>query len=195
MNRTILVALSALFILWLLYVIYNYKVAQTSYMHAPEKEAVMKYQIGQLKTKLETLKLEDSLKDVRYRKSIDSAQSLAREVIKVKTVYVKVREATDLKPDSINLLAEVQESRKVINKQDKHINALLKVNLEADELLKSRLDIITNLEDQLKIWPERFLNQESDHKAKLKRERRKGDGKFLKGAGLGAVLTVVFMFN
>lgn len=160
---------------------------------AQETEILLKSQIKRQSFEIKTLKSRDSVRSIAYQKLQDSVKKIAEPVEVIKVVYKKAVEATDLRPDSTNLLNEVTVGRKLIAAQSAHINALLTLNLEADKLIASKVAIICSQDTQIKLLTKRFDNMVAQKDEQIKQERKKGNRKFLRGVGLGTAIVAVLV--
>lgn len=113
------------------------------------------------------------------------SDSLASLKSRVRVVYLEAMEATDQNPDSLNLLNEVKLGRELIDRQEDHINGLLRYSATQDSLLAVRLEIIHNQDTLLSQWPERFENLRAQKDEEIRQERKKGNRKFWRGFGFG----------
>lgn len=156
-----------------------------------EREILLKNQIQRQGVQIKTLKSRDSVMSVAYMILQDSAKVIRDTVQVIKIVYKKAVEATDLRPDSTNLLNEVFLSRKLITSQEAHINALLTLNSEADKLLAFKNEIIAAQELQMVDWEARFNNIITVKNAEIKQEKKRGNKKFIKGAIIGAIIALL----
>lgn len=156
-----------------------------------EREILLKNQIQRQGLQIKTLKSRDSVMSVHYRSVQDSTKVIRDTVQVIKIVYKKAVEATDLRPDSTNLLNEVFLSRKLITSQEAHINALLTLNSEADKLLAFKNEIIAAQELQMVDWEARFNNIITVKDAEIKQEKKRGNKKFIKGAIIGAIIALL----
>lgn len=156
-----------------------------------EREILLKNQIQRQGLQIKTLKSRDSVMSVAYMSLQDSTKVIRDTVHVIKIVYKKAVEATDLRPDSTNLLNEVRVGRKLITSQEAHINALLTLNSEADKLLASKNEIIAAQELQMVDWEARFDNIITVKDAEIKAEKKRGNKKFIKGAIIGAVIALL----
>lgn len=156
-----------------------------------EREILLKNQIQRQGVQIKTLKSRDSVMSVAYMSLQDSAKVIRDTVQVIKIVYKKAVEATDLRPDSTNLLNEVFLSRKLITSQEAHINALLTLNSEADKLLASKNEIIAAQELQMVDWEARFNNIITVKNAEIKQEKKRGNKKLIKGAIIGAIIALL----
>jgi len=156
-----------------------------------EREILLKNQIQRQGVQIKRLKSRDSVMSVHYRSLQDSAKVIRDTVQVIKIVYKKAVEATDLRPDSTNLLNEVFLSRKLITSQEAHINALLTLNSEADKLLAFKNEIIAAQELQMVDWEARFNNIITVKNAEIKQEKKRGNKKFIKGAIIGAIIALL----
>lgn len=158
-----------------------------------EREILLKSEIKRQAREIKSLKSHDSVMTIAYRKLQDSAKTIGKSTEVIKVVYRKAVEATDLRPDSLNLLKEVNISRKIITSQEAHINALLALNLEADKLLASKVDIIEAQDGQISLLSERFDNMITAKDAEINAEIKRGNKKFFKGLGLGAAAVALLV--
>lgn len=153
------------------------------------REAVLRHEIRKRDLTIKDLKSRDQQKTKIYERHRDSLISLVRKPRNAE--YVKAVEATDAKPDSVNLANEVKISRRIIHEQESHINALLDLNMEADSLLHLRLSIIKVQDAQIADWEERFENMVSQKDAEIKAEKRRGRKKFFKGVAIGVIVAIL----
>lgn len=156
-----------------------------------EREILLKNQIQRQGLQIKTLKSRDSVMSVHYRSVQDSTKVIRDTVQVIKIVYKKAVEATDLRPDSTNLLNEVFLSRKLITSQEAHINALLVLNSEADKLISAKVAIIGTQDMQIETLNKRFDNIITVKDAEIKEEKRRGNKKFIKGAIIGAIIALL----
>ena len=153
------------------------------------KEALLKSEINRLNSQNKKLKSDDLVKETLYQKRDDSLTKIAEQTQKIKVVYRTVREATDQKPDSINLLNEVRESRKLIDQQDAHINAFIKLKEAGDSLIASKIRIIQNQDSTIQILSNRFVNMVAHKDQQIKKERRQKNR--FKASTAFAVLVII----
>lgn len=158
-----------------------------------EREILLKNQIQRQGVQIKRLKSRDSVMSVHYRSLQDSTKVIRDTVQVIKIVYKKAVEATDLRPDSTNLLKEVNISRKLITSQEAHINALLALNLEADKLITSKVAIIGTQDTQIELLVKRFDNMVAQKDGEIKQERRRGNKKLLKGAVIGGLIVLLIV--
>ena len=158
-----------------------------------EKEVLYKEQIKVLSKDLQKLKSKDSVLAKMYEMRGDTIKLLAENTGKIKVIYRKAVEATNLTYDSTSLSNEVQISRKLIIAQEAHIQAFTDLQNDADSLIKNQREIIKNQEAQLMVWPERFKNLEAQKDEEVKAERKKGNRKLLKGVAIGGVLALLVL--
>ena len=162
-----------------------------------ENEVLLKNQIKRQAQEIRVLKSQSSVIEIAYQKLQDSVKTIGKSEEVIKVVYREAVEATDLRPDSLNLLREVQVSRKLITAQEAHIKALLVLNIEADKLIASKVEIIEAQEDQITLLSERFDNmiaaKDAEIKAEVKKGNRKGVKGFCKGLGVGAAIVATLV--
>lgn len=158
-----------------------------------EREILYKHQIQRQAREIKVMKSRDSVREVAYRKMQDSVKTIGKTKEVIKVVYREATRATDLRPDSLNLLNEVNISRKIITSQEAHINALLALNSEADKLLASKNQIIAAQEMQIVDWEARFNNMVAQKDEEIKQERKKGNKKLLKGAVIGGLIVLLIV--
>lgn len=158
-----------------------------------EREILLKSQIKRQAMEIRVLKSRDSVREVAYHKLRDSVKTIGNSTEVIKVVYREATRATDLRPDSLNLLNEVRIGRKLITSQEAHINALLALNSEADKLLASKNEIIAAQEIQMVDWEARFNNMVAQKDDEIKQERKRGNKKFFKGVGLGGAIVLVLV--
>ena len=158
-----------------------------------ERVIILQERIKVAEGQIKALKKQGYLDSIGYAKSREMANSASNTVEVIKVVYRDAVQATDLRPDSTNLLNEVQVSRKIIVAQTAHINALLDLNTKADKLIASQVEIIKGQDNQITLLSEQLDNMVALNKAELKQERRKGNRKFFKGMGVGAVIVAVLV--
>ena len=158
-----------------------------------EKVIILQERIKVAEGQIKALKKQGYLDSIGYAKSREMANSASNTVEVIKVVYRDAVQATDLRPDSTNLLNEVQVSRKIIVAQTAHINAMLDLNAKADKLIASQVEIIKGQDNQITLLSEQLDNMVALNKAELKQERRKGNRKFFKGMGLGGAIVLVLV--
>jgi uncharacterized protein YhaN len=155
------------------------------------KEAVLKHEIHKRDLTIKDLKKRDAQKTEIYEHTRDSLIALVHKPRNVE--YVKAVEATDLRPDSLNLLNEVNISRKIIHEQESYINALLDLNLKSDSLLKLRREIIEAQDLQIADWEDRYNNVLTLKDAEIKAEKKRGVKRFFKGVAVGGLVTLILV--
>jgi hypothetical protein len=158
-----------------------------------EREILLKNEIKRKAIEIRTLKSRDSVRSISYQKLQDFVKKMDEPVEVIRVVYKKATRATDLSPDSTNLLNEVRTSRKLIVAQEAHINALLGLNSEADKLISSKVGIIQAQEGSIQALSERFDNMVASKDLEIKKERKRGNRKFLRGIGIGAAIVAVLV--
>ena len=156
-----------------------------------ENEALLKRAIEQSEKKVKALTKKNEDLTASYERERDSLISSTKIIHDKVIVYRKAVEATDLRPDSLNLALESRESRKIIVAQSEHIDALLALNLKADSLLDLRLEIIQEQDSQIQDWSDRFENMVEQKDDLIKKERKRGHKKFIKGVLIGGVVVFV----
>lgn len=157
------------------------------------KEAVLKHEIAKRDLEIKTLKAKDQVISEAFQKERDSLISSTKVIRESVIVYRKAVEATDLRPDSINLLNEVRIGRKIIVSQEAHINALLGLNLKADSLLDVRLSIIKVQDLQLVDWEARYNNVITLKDAEINAEIKRGVKRFFKGVAVGGLVALILV--
>lgn len=158
-----------------------------------EREVLYKHQISRLQNEKKVLLSRDSVREIALRQAEERAIKSEQKVKESLPVYVEIRTANEATPDSADYKKEALEGRVVIDAQEEHINALLDVIKKGDDLLKSKLDIIANQEEELMEWPKRFDNMIAQKDEEIKQERKNGNKKFLKGLGIGSAATIALI--
>lgn len=150
-----------------------------------ENEILLKSEIKRKDIQIKTLKSRDSVWEASYKKLQDSVDKKQEQVTIVRTVYLAQRKVNEANPDSADYKSEALAGRKVIDRQEAHINALLALNLEADKLLASKIEIIEAQEEQISLLSERFDNMITAKDAEINAEIKRGNKKGKRGFGLG----------
>lgn len=158
-----------------------------------ETEAILKHELKRLHFENRKLKSRDSVRSIAYAKVQDSVKILSEKTAKVRIVYRDARAATETRLDSTNLYNEVIAGRELIDAQESHINGLLDLVHKGDELIASKMEIIKNQDIQLVNWEARYNNMVSQKDKEIKRERKRGNKKFIKGVGMGAAIVVLLV--
>ena len=156
-------------------------------------EALLKRSIEQSEKKIKALTKKNEDLTASYERERDSLISSTKIIHDKVIVYRKAVEATDLRPDSLNLALESKESRKIIVAQSEHIDVLLALNQKADSLLDLRMEIIMEQDIQIRDWSDRFDNMVAQKDDLIKKERKKGHKKLVKGVVLGALIAIILV--
>lgn len=190
MKQPLIYAILAILFLGLLWII----LPQTNSGDLKEyarKELILKDSLKRLVWENKTLKSRDSVNAVIVEIQRDSVAILKKSSQRKRVVYLQARTATDIRPDSTNLALEVKESRIYIDTLKTEINALDELVVKLDIRIASQKGIIDNQGIQLITWETRFKNLEELRDIQVAKERRRGNGKFLKGLGIGVAIMAI----
>lgn len=171
MRKPLIFAICALLILTLIIYLWPSDLS-VEIKQARSNEALLRSELERSKFELRKLKSSDSVKSKAVDFWRDSVKTLAQTKAKVKIVYRQAREATDLRPDSINLANEVSESRKLIDAQESEINGLHGLVAKLDTLVASKVAIIENQDYQLDTWAARFDNMVDLKNAEIQKQKK-----------------------